>query len=337
MPRYSLRVLQSFSATILAAASIHQASAVPLVVTNGETRTFTTGTYHYDSVLLAPGAGLELLGDVTLNVAGDFTMEREYVPFERTGFEGDAPIGTGGFFRDPSIAGAVHGTRAAGGADGTDGGDGADASFGPGNPLGSGQGGGAGESGGAGTSHIGGGRELVINSGGTVSLAGQIDLVTVNLDGGSGGDGGQGGRGGAGADRPPREVGDGGRGGNAGDSGDGGDAGDAGRPGRLVINAAAGIRALEATAMDPFLGPQSTEGVLVNLNNRSLLFGDQRLATYGPDGIQDPNPLFAPEPLTMLGNGFMRVAGVADLSPLDANGFGALGLRLNIRQLSTMR
>ncbi|HVS69816.1 MAG TPA: hypothetical protein VHQ47_01015, partial [Phycisphaerae bacterium] len=112
-------------------------------------------TYDYDAITIAPGATLVLLGDVTLNVEGDVDIE-----------------GT--------ISGSILGSAASDGADGTDGEDG----------PGEGQSGRPGTLGFGGGSNAARGINLTVNSGGTVTINGGINLAVSGADGGKGGGGG---------------------------------------------------------------------------------------------------------------------------------------------------
>lgn len=162
-------------------------------------------TYQYDSITIEPGATLQLIGDVTLNVNGNVLI-------------------------NGNIDGSLIGSAAPNGAEGE---DGQPTTF-------AGESGREGEQGNSGHPNSARGIDLTINSAGSVSINGGINLGISGYDGGEGGSGGGGSDGADGASGQTLRLvsGSGGNAGFGGNGNAGGAGGNGGTPGSLIINAA---------------------------------------------------------------------------------------------------
>jgi hypothetical protein len=213
-----------------------------LEVNSNEVITLTAGIYHYDSVTIHPAGYLYLLGDVTLNVDGDLSIEsssHEYYDPETGHTNISTDTGVIDISRNESLGGGTNGLAGADGAWATTNGQ-----------ITSAVPGGAGQSGSSGQINPSveafgrylQGYELVVNCGHDIYIDGYVNAETILL-GGPGGLGGAGGRGGSGLPGTAPTNADysylynGARGGNGGAGGDGGNAGYSPGGSRVILNA----------------------------------------------------------------------------------------------------
>lgn len=153
----------------------------------------------YDSLTVQDGGTLEILGDMTLTVAGDITIAGRIFANPK-GKPNAAPPGKSGEKGpDNQPSGLNAGTSGVLGDSGTN-------------------------------WTFGGVPDLELRSGGAVTISGSIEMLPEF----SGGDGGQGGHGGGGGSGAPGQPGDGSPGGFAGQAGQGGLGGHAGLPGSTL-------------------------------------------------------------------------------------------------------
>ena len=189
------------TAFALGLCGVGPAHGAPLVVGPGETVTLDAGTHQFDSVTISPTGRLKLLGDVTLNVAGDVRVLFGLIVDPE---EGPLPS-RGTIFHFPWAAlpaGAFFGTDGSPGMNGVSGfylgGVKALPTLQPATS------GGPGGDGGMGGSVIGPPASLTINAQNDILIDGAIDqLGTRAGDGGSGGRGGDGGVGANTSELPP--------------------------------------------------------------------------------------------------------------------------------------
>jgi hypothetical protein len=214
-------------------------TAAPLVINANDVVILDPGIYHYDSVTIHPNGVLYLLGDVTLNIDGDLSIEsglREY--YDPESGTTNIVTDTGGIDISRNEA-LVSGTNGLAGADGewaqstigaSPGGAGQPGSFGAINPFG------------AAIGRYLQGYELVVNCDHDIYVDGYVNALTILLPG-AGGVGGVGGRGGSGyggtapTNADYSYVYDGARGGHGGAGGFGGDAGYFPGGSRVILNA----------------------------------------------------------------------------------------------------
>lgn len=218
-------------------------TAAPLVINANDSVILDPGIYHYDSVTIHPNGVLVLLGDVTLNIDGDLSIESGlstniYV-------DPDFRVLVTNIF---TVTGRIDISRNQGLAYGTNGSAGADGAWAQ-STIGASQGA-AGQSGSVGEFNPSGvasgrylqGYELVVNCGHDIYVDGRV-IAQTTLPGGDGGVGGVGGRGGSGypgtapTNADYTYVYDGARGGHGGDGGAGGNGGLFPGSSRVTLNA----------------------------------------------------------------------------------------------------